>query len=239
MHASEMVHIQLNEANGQVQVINNKPEPVTDAVARVSVYNLDGTLVYEHETRLTAAPDTAINLGTVDFPAHPTAVRFLRLVLHDSAGELLSSNFYWLGETDHPDDLTALNNLPMVTLTAKADELQGKIAGERLLEITLHNPTDHIALMAHVQLRRKSGERVLPVFYTDNYVSLLPNETKTIGIEAAQSGFNGEDPLIVLDGWNATVAPATFGRVSVAPNLDALPNHWPTTGLPFATEGLR
>jgi hypothetical protein len=50
MHASEMVHIQLNEANGQVQVINNKPEPVTDAVARVDVYNLDGTLVYEHET---------------------------------------------------------------------------------------------------------------------------------------------------------------------------------------------
>jgi hypothetical protein len=28
--------------------------------------------------------------------------------------------------------------------------------------------------MAHVQLRRKSGERVLPVFYSDNYVSLVP-----------------------------------------------------------------
>jgi hypothetical protein len=36
-----------------------------------------------------------------------------------------------------------------------------------------------------------------------------------------------------------TVAPATFGRVSVAPNLDAQPDHSPTTGLPFATEGLR
>jgi hypothetical protein len=36
MHASEMVHIQFNEANGDVQVINNKPEPVTDAVARVA-----------------------------------------------------------------------------------------------------------------------------------------------------------------------------------------------------------
>ncbi len=69
MHASEMVHIQLNEANGQVQVINNKPEPVADAVARVGVYNLDGTLTYEHETKLTAAPDVATNLGTVDFPA--------------------------------------------------------------------------------------------------------------------------------------------------------------------------
>jgi hypothetical protein len=239
MHASEMVHIQLNEANGQVQVINNQPEPVTDAVARVSVHNLDGTLAYEHAIKLTAAPDLATNLGTVDFPEHPTAVHFLRLALHNASGELLSSNFYWLGTPDHPDDLTALSDLPMVTLTAKAEELEGKIAGQRLLEITLHNPTDHIALMAHVQLRRKSGERVLPVFYTDNYVSLLPNETKTIGIEAAQNDFNGEDPLIVLDGWNVTVAPASFGRMSVAPNLDAQPDHWPAAGLPFATTGLR
>ena len=75
-------------------------------------------------------------------------------------------------------------------------------------------------------------------------MTLLPNETKTIEIEAAQSGFQGpdlkeDDPLIVLDGWNVTVAPATFGRVSVTPNLDAQPDHWPTTGLPVATEGLR
>ena len=91
---------------------------------------------------------------------------FVKLELRDAAGELLSSNFYWLGALDHPDDLTALNSLPMVTLTATAEELEGKIAGQRLLAITLHNPTQSIALMAHVQLRRKSGERVLPVFYT-------------------------------------------------------------------------
>ncbi len=239
MHASEMVHIQLNEANGQVQVINNQSVPVADAVARIGVYNLDGSFVYEHETKLTAAPDAATNLGTVDFPAHPSAVHFLKLALHDAAGELLSSNFYWLGTPDHPDDLTALNNLPTVTLTATAEELEGKIAGERLLAITLHNPTNSIALMAHVQLRRKSGERVLPVFYSDNYVTLLPDETRTIAIEAAQRDFNGEDSLIVLDGWNVTVAPSSFGSMSVAPNVDAQPDYWPITGLPFATEALR
>ena len=195
MHASEMVHIQLNEANGQVQVINNQPEPVTDAVARVDVYNLDGTLAYEHETKLTAAPDAATNLGTVDFPRPSvSAVHFLKLALHNAAGELLSSNFYWLGLPDHPGDLTALNELPTVTLTAKAEELEGKIAGQRLLAITLHNPTHSIALMAHVQLRRKSGERVLPVFYSDNYVSLVPNETKTIDDRGRAKRFQRRGP---------------------------------------------
>ncbi len=244
MHASEMVHIQLNEADGQVQVINSKPEELTGLVAHLSVYNLDGTLASTHEMAVTAAPDEATDLGTIDFPAQLSALHFVKLELRDAAGELLSSNFYWLGALGQPDDLTALNGLPMVTLTATAEELEGKIAGQRMIAITLHNPTQSIALMAHLQLRRKSGQRVLPVFYTDNYVTLLPNETKTIEIEAAESGFQGpdlkeDDPLIVLDGWNVTVEPATFGRVSVTPNLDAQPDHWPTTGLPVATEGLR
>ncbi len=125
MHASELVHIQFNEANGQVQVINNKPEPVADAVARIAVYNLDGSHVYEHETKLTAAPDVATNLGPIDFPATLSAVHFIKLELRDNAGQLLSSNFYWRAQPDHPDDLTALNTLPMVTLTAKVDVLKG------------------------------------------------------------------------------------------------------------------
>jgi hypothetical protein len=244
MHASELVHIQFNEANGQVQVINNKPDPVADAVARVAVYNLDGSLAYEHETKVTAAPDVATNLGLIDFPQSLSAVHFIKLELRDAAGQLLSSNFYWRAQPDHPDDLTALNQLPMVTLTAKVDELPGKIAGKRRLQVTLHNPSKNVAVMAHVQLRRKSGERVLPVFYSDNYVSLLPDETKTIEIEATESDFKGpdfqeEDALIVVDGWNVTVDPASFPAASVAPNVDAQPNHSPATGLPVATTGLR
>jgi hypothetical protein len=236
MHASEPVHIQYNEANGNVQVINNQPEPVSDAVARVAVYNLDGKLAYEHATKVAAAPQAATNLGPVNFPGNPSAVRFLKLELHDARGELISSNFYWLGAHDHSDDLTALNKLPMVALTAKVDELQGKIAGRRLLEVTLHNPTHNLAVMTHVQLRRMSGTRVLPVFYSDNYVSLVSDETRTIEIEAAQSDFKGERALIVLDGWNVTVEPASSAGTAVAPNVEAQPDHWPATGLPFAAQ---
>jgi len=35
-----------------------------------------------------------------------------------------------------------------------------------------------------------------------------------------------------------TVAAAEHG-VAIAPNLDAQPSHWPATGLPLATTGLR
>jgi hypothetical protein len=50
---------------------------------------------------------------------------------------------------------------------------------------------------------------------------------------------NGEDALVMVDGWNTTVAAASAKGVAIAPNLDAQPGHSPETGLPFQTEGLR
>jgi hypothetical protein len=251
MHASELVHIQLNEADGKVQVINNRPDPLTDATAHIGVYNLDGELLYDHETKLTAAPDAATDLGPIEIPptistappaSSPTAgaappapspIRFIKLELRSNAGLLLSTNFYWQSQTGNPDDLTALNQLPMVTLTATAQRVGGRVT------VTLKNPTTQIALMAHLQLRRKSGERILPAFYSDNYVSLVPGESKTITIDAAPGDFHGQDALIVVDGWNVTVATAFLPGIIIAPNLEAQPELSPATGLPLATTGLR
>ena len=238
MHASEPVHIQFNQATDELQVINNLPQPLADAVAHVSIYHLDGSVAHEYDVKVTAPPDVATNLGPVEFPKTLTSTHFINLDLRDAQGKLISSNFYWRGEPGYPDVLSDLNTMPSVTLYAQAESKDTD--GKRLVTVTLHNPTPNIALMTHVQLRRqRSGERVLPVFYSDNYVSVAPNETKTITIEAASKDFNGEEALVVFDGWNVTVAPASFAGVSVAPNLEAQPDNSPATGLPFQTTGLR
>jgi len=237
MHASELVHIQFNQATDHVQVINNFPHPITDATANIAIYNLDGKVAYQHETKLTASSEAATDLGSIDFPANLSAVHFIKLDLHDAAGKLLSSNFYWRAVSWNPDDYTALNKLPMVALAAQVQSKEAN--GKRTLTVTLRNPTANIALMAHLQLRRKSGERVLPVFYSDNYISFVPNESKTVTIEAVSKDFHGEDALVVFDGWNVTVEPASFAGATVAPNLEAQPERSPATGLPYQIAGLR
>jgi hypothetical protein len=113
MHASELVHIQFNEANGNLQVINNLPEAAKDLVANVAVYNLDGTLADEHKTRVTAEPFVATNLGPIDFPSTVSPVHFIKLDLVDAKEKLVSSNFYWRAQPERPDDFTALNRMPM------------------------------------------------------------------------------------------------------------------------------
>jgi len=238
MHAGEMVHVQFNEDNGQLQVINNLPAPVKDATLRAEVFDLNGGLAYERESKLTAEPEATTNAGLIEFPAALSHVHFIRLQLHDVNGKLISRNFYWRALPARPDDFNDLNKLPQVTLEMKAESKDE--SGKRIVTVTLRNPGKSIALLAHVQLRRqKSGERVLPAFYSDNYISLVPNEMQTITIEAEQNQFNGEDALVVIDGWNVTVAPSTQNNVTVKPNRDAQPEHSPETGLPFQTEGLR
>jgi beta-mannosidase len=91
--------------------------------------------------------------------------------------------------------------------------------------VTLRNPAPVVALMAHLQLRRaKSNQRVLPVYYSDNYISLLPGQTRTVTIQASEKDLNGEAPLLMLDGWNINVKPVAGKNetVAVAPNLAAL-----------------
>lgn len=238
MHASEMVHAQFNEDNGQIQVINNLPTPLNKATLRAEVYDLNGARIHEQEVRVDAAPSAVANLGLINFPANLSTVHFIRLELRDANGSVISRNFYWHDTQQRPEDLTDLNKLPEVTLTAQATSKTD--SGKRVVTVTLHNPTKDIALMAHVQLRRqKSDTRVLPAFYSDNYISLIGNETRTITIEADDAQFNGEKAIVVFDGWNITVAPSSQGDVAIAPNVGAQPEHSPETGLPYQTVGLR
>ena len=190
--AGEMVHIQFNESNGELQVINNLPTELTGATAHVTFYNPDGSVVYEHDSAVTAPPSSATSLGPIEFPASTAGVHFLKLDLHDAAGKLVSTNFYWRANPDHPDDLTEMEKLPTVTLESKIARTD--VGGKCRLTVTLRNASHDIAVMTHVQLRRqRSGERVLPVYYTDNYISLVPNESRTFTVEADLKDLKGRE----------------------------------------------
>ena len=230
--AAEPMHIQLNEGDGEIQVINNLDAPLDGARAHLAIYNLDGSLQYQHDYDVAAPASVATTLGSVSWPANLSAVHFVKLDLRDATGKLISDNFYWRGLPDQQDDLKALGSLPTVTLDAKGT--RSDVGGKSLLTVTLHNPGVQVALMAHLQLRRKSsGERVLPVYYSDNYVSLLPNETRTISIEVATSDLKGEGALVLVDGWNVGVTASSSSGIGVAINAEAQVDHWPMTGLPM------
>lgn len=241
-HAGEMVHIQLNENDGGLEVINNRPELLKGYTAHEAVYSVDGKLRYERDFDVTGPASSAIQLGEIDpvdgdwhWPKELNAIHFIALSLKSPNGETVSRNFYWRGAPADPDNLMGLDTLPVATLTAQAT--RENLPDQVRITVTLSNTSREIALMAHLQLRHgkpseANAPRVLPVYVSDNYVSLVPGESRTITLDAAAADFKGDDPLVTIDGWNVGVE-AAGSVVPVVLNRNAQVSNWPVTGLPI------
>jgi hypothetical protein len=237
--ASEHIHVQWNEgllpAQDDLEVINNFPTPITGKV-HVSIYALDGTKLTTKDVPVTAAASSVTSLGPITFPDTPTPIHFVQLELVDDAGKTLSRNFYWRAPAATRDDLTAMDAMPKANLTLNTTRTD--LAGKTTLTVTLKNPTTHMAIMTHLQLRNaKTDERILPVFYSDNYISLAPGESRTSTITVDTAELHGAQPTVTLDGWNIGLATST--GIPAKLNKEADPAYWPVTGLPLATDGLR
>ena len=51
-------------------------------------------------------------------------------------------------------------------------------------------------------VRERSGDRILPAIYSDGYVALMPGEKRTIATEVSVADARGENPRIVVEGFN-------------------------------------
>ena len=51
-------------------------------------------------------------------------------------------------------------------------------------------------------MRAETGDRILPVHYSDNFVALMPGEKRTIRTELRAADARGEEPRIVVEGYN-------------------------------------
>jgi hypothetical protein len=257
MKAAEPVHIQMDEDDFHLKVINNLPTALSGYRAHVTVWGLSwwaesSQMEGQKDYAVDGPADTAIDLGVLPAELRRSVVYFVDLELKDAQGNVVSRNLYWKPNPAMGEDLTRMGLMPPEKLTATVAR---KDADGRLgLDVTLTNPGRNMALLVHLQLRRKStgervttperedaalgGPRVLPVFYSDNYISLAPGESRTVHIDADLKDLQGDVPLVVVDGWNVDVDPVTNADCALEPNVDAQVSHWPVTGLPMITSGL-
>lgn len=200
MKGAEPVHIQMSVPECRIAVINHTAQPLDNVTASATIYDLAGSEEQSTNTTLTAGPDACTDAFTLDWPA--TGAHFVRLELRDPHGHLLSRNFYWHARDEH--QLQALNDMPQVAVTGKWRLKHSK--NGPYIEGTITNAGKVPAIQVRLTLRdARNGKRILPVYYDDNYVCLLPGETRKFHIEFG----NGDaKPEIGISGWN--IEPATL-----------------------------
>jgi exo-1,4-beta-D-glucosaminidase len=99
--------------------------------------------------------------------------------------------------------LTGLNSLPQIKLQASAsiDETAG--AAEGKAHVHVKNTSSSIAFQIRLRLaNRKDDTDVVPVFWEDNYFSLLPGEERIVVVSYDASALHGARPAIQIGGFN-------------------------------------
>jgi hypothetical protein len=193
--ACEPLHILWNSAVNQVQVANDSLQDYSHLTADASIFDLDGNLKFRQSTTLDAKSGTISVCFPLDFSRSTTAVQFIKLKL-SNGDKVLSDNFYWHGTQEN---YTTLTSMPRVQLTGHVES-----PTPSSLDVTVTNPSPTIALMVCLKVVKDDAaqDRVLPVYYQDNYFSLLPNETKSISIEFSEESLGANKPKVMVQGWN-------------------------------------
>jgi len=137
-------------------------------------------------------------VGKLTFDEVSTDIVFFRLVLEDAEGRALGRNAYWHNKRDY-QNYTALNTLGKAALEIKTTLIESENRNE--LEVTIKNTGDVPAVQTAVRLKTREGYDILPVFWSDNYVTVMPGETRTLIAEYDAKRYP-EEPEIIVDGWN-------------------------------------
>jgi exo-1,4-beta-D-glucosaminidase len=183
-----------NNSQAKIIVFNQTPNDVQGLSVRVRVYDLDGKV---HDDR--SANDISVSFNGINqvmlLPRYPESspVFFVRCQLFDKSGKPVVDNTYWKSQKDDDvgpqkndyytslqqekwSDMTALNTMPVVKLEIEAQ--QKKIGEESHVAIRIHNPSANIGFFERVTVSEtKEGNEILPIEYTDNYVTVFPGET--------------------------------------------------------------
>jgi hypothetical protein len=200
--------VQLDLSDYSVGVVNTTTSPIPGGTITANVYSLDNKSLLHHEEHKDAAANSVTAGFKLDLlPLLTTDVVLVKLELRDAAGQLLSDNLYWLGATSAV--FRQLNRLPAADLATSAS--WSRSGDTTRVHVQLQNKGAAVALANKLTLVNASDKsRILPAYYGDNYVSLLPGETREVEIEYPASAAKG-DPQLNLRGWSLapTVVPMT------------------------------
>lgn len=197
--AGEPLHVMYNPVNGTLMVINNTPRVYHDLFVQAKAFDFKGKEYLFSEIVTELNPVTIQKMDSIKVPLDNLRKEqgaFLSLRIMNMQKQVISDNLYWL-----PDSTGNYSGLQ------KMDAGRLKMTARRIasdaIEVKAANPSPGpLAFFNRISLvDKESKNRILPVFYSDNYFSVLPGEEKLITIQCDPE-IKTDKMLISLEGWN-------------------------------------
>jgi exo-1,4-beta-D-glucosaminidase len=180
LSATYFVRLQLTDASGSVKSINwywlaQKGDALN---WNKSTWYMTPQSDYADYSALKGLAKTAVNLSVT---GHETA-----------PGRPTARPKTTRGKTAHPK-----------AAAAKSGAAKAESTDSTTHEITLTNTGKTVAFQLHLRaLKGRTGDDILPVIFSDNYIELAPGETRTLRVTYAAKYAEGATPYFLLAGWN-------------------------------------
>ncbi|KAM7191967.1 Glycoside hydrolase superfamily [Naviculisporaceae sp. PSN 640] len=213
---SRLEHVAYDYVKKDVYLINHSLDVEGPRSISLQVIDTSGKVTYNNTVSTTTKANTSKSIASLTSALNSIKdVVFLRLILSDDKGKVLSRNVYWIAKSidtldwNNSDwfytplskyaDYTALNKLA----TANVSVSVGKNSVDQTTSVTLENLSSGPAFFVSLNLVDSKGEDVVPLTWSDNYLTLFPKEKVTV---AFQNLGNTEPAAIQVEGKNVAKA---------------------------------
>ena len=193
----EPLHPFYNLVTKQVQLLNTTVEAVSNLTVKAEIFNREGKRLWEQSAQANAEASQVKDIFAVPVPSEVSGVYFLKLSLWNGQKTELTRNIYWLTTT--PKDYRTLHELPKsspdikTTFTKDGNTYTGK---------TVFTADAHISFFNRIKLfDKQTGKRILPVHYSDNYITLMPGDQQTVTF-SFQSELPESQIEVIVEGFN-------------------------------------
>ncbi len=220
--AVEPVHVQMNLPDLGLSVVNTTREARPGLKLYVSVRSLQNEILAEREFPVFAAANAVTPVPAFDIQSmvKQAALVLVALRLVDSQGQIVSHNDYIQArdEASH-SQITAL---AQQRLDLRANRTTD--GDEHVVRVRLHNTGKVPVLATKLTLVDPKGARILPAYYSDNYLNLLPGEWRVVEIRFPKE--LGTRAGVRVRGWNARPETVTASQRPDSAAEDRTPVFW-------------
>ncbi len=218
--ANRPLHAVYDYAKNSIFIVNDRLENSVPLKLKVRILNFDSKVIFEKVLDAVVAANASQELFHLPENLPLSNTYFLDLRLFDASSVEIDNNFYWLSKQKdildykakvHPwyfytptkqyADYRQLNRLPAASVSYHWS--QTKNEGKALFEVTLKNTGNKLAFFVHPAIiDRNTGETILPVVWSDNYIALLPHESRILTAEIKTFYLKDKVPALSIEAYN-------------------------------------
>lgn len=219
--ANQNILVAYNYRNQKIYLANESLITYKNLKTDITIYNSESKVIFTKSITSNSDAHSVQELLQITEQKDPHGIYFISLKVTNELKQTLSENFYWISNkkdkmdpnpknaswiytpTIENGDLRYLRNLPKSKVNFTFEEVKQVTGTRKKYKVMLENTTSNISFFNQITLKNKSNnEWILPVSWSDNYISLLPNEKKEITVEVDAEQVQNKEVFIELKGTN-------------------------------------